>query len=52
MTAGIDLCLHIVRKDLGAAIANIIARELVAAPHPATAGKLNTSPLAFPSLQP
>ncbi|MEV6171627.1 helix-turn-helix domain-containing protein [Streptomyces sp. NPDC051954] len=33
MTAGIDLCLHIVRKDLGAAVANIIARELVAAPH-------------------
>ena len=33
VTAGIDLCLHIVRKDLGAAIANIIARELVAAPH-------------------
>ncbi|BDM74465.1 AraC family transcriptional regulator (plasmid) [Streptomyces nigrescens] len=33
VTAGIDLCLHIVRKDLGAAVANEIARELVAAPH-------------------
>ncbi|MEU9181746.1 helix-turn-helix domain-containing protein [Streptomyces sp. NPDC048550] len=33
VTAGIDLCLHIVRKDLGAAVANDIARELVAAPH-------------------
>jgi transcriptional regulator GlxA family with amidase domain len=33
VTAGIDLCLHLVRKDLGAAIANDIARELVAAPH-------------------
>ncbi|MHA5054750.1 GlxA family transcriptional regulator [Streptomyces sp. SD15] len=33
VTAGIDLCLYIVRKDLGAAVANDIARELVAAPH-------------------
>ncbi len=33
VTAGIDLCLHIVRKDLGAAVANDIAREIVAAPH-------------------
>lgn len=33
MTAGIDLCLYIVRKDLGTAVANSIARELVAAPH-------------------
>ena len=30
---GIDLCLHIVRRDLGAAAANEIARGLVAAPH-------------------
>ena len=30
---GIDLCLHIVRRDLGAAAANRIARGLVAAPH-------------------
>ncbi|MGW1887424.1 GlxA family transcriptional regulator [Streptomyces sp. NPDC001970] len=33
VTAGIDLCLYIVRKDLGSAVANDIARELVAAPH-------------------
>lgn len=33
ITAGIDLCMHIVRKDLGAHVANEIARELVAAPH-------------------
>jgi transcriptional regulator GlxA family with amidase domain len=33
VTAGIDLCLCLVRKDLGAAVANDIARELVAAPH-------------------
>ncbi|MGW4886989.1 GlxA family transcriptional regulator [Streptomyces murinus] len=30
---GIDLCLHIVRRDLGAEVANRIARGLVAAPH-------------------
>ena len=30
---GIDLCLHIARRDLGAAVANQIARGLVAAPH-------------------
>ncbi|WP_329064398.1 GlxA family transcriptional regulator [Amycolatopsis sp. NBC_01480] len=30
---GIDLCLHIVRRDLGAMTANRIARGIVAAPH-------------------
>ncbi|WP_335983308.1 GlxA family transcriptional regulator [Streptomyces sp. CA2R106] len=30
---GIDLCLHLVRRDLGAVVANRIARGLVAAPH-------------------
>ncbi|MEU3030168.1 GlxA family transcriptional regulator [Streptomyces incarnatus] len=30
---GIDLCLHIVRRDLGAEVANELARGLVAAPH-------------------
>lgn len=30
---GIDLCLHIVRGDVGAAAANQIARRLVASPH-------------------
>ncbi|MGD6741408.1 GlxA family transcriptional regulator [Streptomyces sp. BH106] len=30
---GIDLCLHLVRRDLGAIVANRIARGLVAAPH-------------------
>ncbi|MFF0517037.1 GlxA family transcriptional regulator [Streptomyces sp. NPDC004250] len=30
---GIDLCLHIVRRDLGAIVANQIARGIVAAPH-------------------
>ncbi len=31
--AGIDLCLHIVRKDYGAEIANRVARRLVMPPH-------------------
>ncbi|MEQ7008282.1 helix-turn-helix domain-containing protein [Actinopolymorpha sp. B17G11] len=31
--AGLDLCLHLVRKDHGPAIANAIARRLVVAPH-------------------
>nr|WP_042179625.1 helix-turn-helix domain-containing protein [Kibdelosporangium sp. MJ126-NF4]CEL13924.1 Transcriptional regulator, AraC family [Kibdelosporangium sp. MJ126-NF4]CTQ88291.1 Transcriptional regulator, AraC family [Kibdelosporangium sp. MJ126-NF4] len=33
VAAGIDLCLHIVRTDLGSRIANDIARDIVAAPH-------------------
>jgi AraC family transcriptional activator FtrA len=31
--AGLDLCLHLVRKDFGAAIANVVARRLVVQPH-------------------
>ena len=31
--AGIDLCLHIVRKDFGTAIANMVARRLVLPAH-------------------
>jgi AraC family transcriptional activator FtrA len=31
--AGIDLCLHLVRKDFGAGIANRVARRLIAQPH-------------------
>lgn len=31
--AGIDLCLHLVRRDFGAKIANIVARRLVVSPH-------------------
>ncbi|WP_026874343.1 helix-turn-helix domain-containing protein [Jiangella gansuensis] len=33
VAAGIDLCLHVVRRDLGSGIANSIARDTVAAPH-------------------
>lgn len=31
--AGLDLCLHLVRLDLGAEIANLLARRLVISPH-------------------
>ncbi|MET7402526.1 helix-turn-helix domain-containing protein [Dactylosporangium sp. NPDC005572] len=31
--AGLDLCLHVVRSDHGAAIANAVARRLVVQPH-------------------
>jgi AraC family transcriptional activator FtrA len=31
--AGLDLCLHIVRRDHGSAVANTVARRLVLAPH-------------------
>ena len=31
--AGIDLCLHLVRRDFGAEIANTVARRLVVPPH-------------------
>ena len=32
-TAGIDLCLHLIRRDHGARVANAVARRLVASPH-------------------
>ena len=31
--AGLDLCLHIVRQDFGAEIANVVAQRLVVPPH-------------------
>lgn len=33
VAAGIDLCLHIVRQDFGADVANRLARRLVVGPH-------------------
>jgi transcriptional regulator GlxA family with amidase domain len=33
VAAGIDLCLHLVRKDYGTEAANRIARRMVVAPH-------------------
>ncbi|WP_375002286.1 helix-turn-helix domain-containing protein [Aeromicrobium sp. CTD01-1L150] len=32
-TAGLDLCLHLVRRDFGGAVANLLARRLVSQPH-------------------
>lgn len=31
--AGIDLCLHLIRKDYGAVVTNTVARRLVVSPH-------------------
>jgi transcriptional regulator GlxA family with amidase domain len=33
LSAGIDLCLHVVRQDCGAAVGDRVARHMVAAPH-------------------
>lgn len=33
LAAGIDLCLHLVRLDYGAAVANVAARRMVVAPY-------------------
>ncbi|GIG22952.1 AraC family transcriptional regulator [Cellulomonas chitinilytica] len=33
VAAGIDLCLHLLRTDRGAAVANRVARDIVAPPH-------------------
>ncbi|UJP40249.1 GlxA family transcriptional regulator [Cellulomonas palmilytica] len=33
VASGIDACLHLIRTDLGAAVANHVARAIVAAPH-------------------
>jgi transcriptional regulator GlxA family with amidase domain len=33
LSAGIDLCLHAIRKDCGAAVGERVARHMVAAPH-------------------
>lgn len=33
LSAGIDLCLHVIREDCGAAVGERVARQMVAAPH-------------------
>jgi transcriptional regulator GlxA family with amidase domain len=33
LSAGIDLCLHVIREDWGAAVGERVARHMVAAPH-------------------
>ncbi len=45
--AGIDLCLHVIRKDYGARIANQVARRLVVAPH-RDGGQAQFVPSAMP----
>lgn len=47
-SAGIDLCLHMVRKDFGAEVANQIARRLVAPPHREGHQRQYAQPVAAP----
>jgi transcriptional regulator GlxA family with amidase domain len=47
ITAGLDLCLHVVRSDLGARVANQLARRLVVPPHRA-GGQAQFVELAVP----
>lgn len=45
LTAGLDLCLHLVRRDLGAQVANELARRMVVAAHRA-GGQAQFIPMA------
>jgi transcriptional regulator GlxA family with amidase domain len=46
LSAGIDLCLHAIRKDFGAAVGERVARRMVAAPHRAGGQAQFFKPLA------
>ncbi|MEW9555846.1 GlxA family transcriptional regulator [Nonomuraea sp. NPDC050783] len=47
--AGLDMCLHLLRREHGAAVANAIARELVVPPHrPGDQAQYITRPLPQP----
>ncbi|MCA6096432.1 helix-turn-helix domain-containing protein [Streptomyces sp. SCA3-4] len=48
VTAGLDLCLHLVRRDLGAHVANQLARRLVVPAH-RTGGQAQFVELAVPA---
>ena len=48
VAAGIDLCLHLVRRDHGAATANRIARRMVVPPHRAGGQAQYVAPAARP----
>ncbi|GAB4585238.1 GlxA family transcriptional regulator [Nocardia sp. IFM 10818] len=48
MTAGLDLCLHLVRRDLGARVANQLARRMVVAAH-RTGGQAQFIDLSVPA---
>lgn len=45
--AGIDLCLHLVRRDFGPARANEVARRMVVPPH-REGGRRSSSPAPWP----
>ncbi|NUS71818.1 MAG: helix-turn-helix domain-containing protein [Corynebacteriales bacterium] len=50
--SGIDLCLHLVRLDHGASVANAIARRLVVAPHrPGGQAQFMTAPVPHRDLE-
>jgi AraC family transcriptional regulator, transcriptional activator FtrA len=46
-TAGLDLCLHLVRTDYGSEVANLLARRLVISPH-RTGGQAQYVDTPFP----
>lgn len=48
VAAGIDLCLHLVRSDFGARVANQMARNLVAPPH-RPGGQAQYNQMALPA---
>ncbi|WP_328391042.1 helix-turn-helix domain-containing protein [Nocardia sp. NBC_00416] len=48
MTAAVDLCLHLVRNDLGATVANRLARRMVIPPH-RSGGQAQFVELAVPA---
>lgn len=47
IAAGIDLCLHMVRSDYGAEVANAVARRMVASPH-RSGGQAQFVPIPVP----
>jgi AraC family transcriptional activator FtrA len=48
--AGIDACLHVVRKDYGTNIANLVARTMVSSPH-RSGGQAQYIPAPVPNLR-
>ena len=49
LMAGIDLCLHLLREDLGAGVANAVARRMIVPPHRAGGqAQYMESPMSLP----
>lgn len=48
LTAGLDLCLHLVRRDLGAHVANQLARRMVVPAHRPGAARRSSSTCPCP----